>query len=362
MKKFIFPVILLTFSLLLSVGCSTKFNVAAPYKNITVIYAYLETRDTAHYIRVQKAFLDENKSAVSMAQTSDSNFYSNISVKIERHSVSGTGALYDIIPLTKVDLAAEGYQKAPGVFFNTPNYAYKFKGTLDPNYIYRLKVTNLTTGKVDSADAPILDDINSFVVDVIDDTNLNRAGLDFSLSFNSHVFEFISTYAPVSNFNFENMSSPAYIAQGVITFNWVDSNVVSKAKTNNSYNYTTSYISFVGNQADMKVSNLDLYTAVAAGMGKAPANIVRLINRCNITVYMSTYDFYLYQQTTSTQGLGLTGSEIEPIATNIKGPDALGLYTSRGSRSGLLTITHTTIDSLRNNVLTQPANIVGTAY
>jgi hypothetical protein len=362
MKHIILP-FAIVLSLLLSVGCSTKFKVAAPYKNITVVYAYLDAQDTAHYIRIQKAFLDENKTALSMAQTADSNFYSNISVRIERYSVSGNGPRYDTIHLNRVDLTAEGYPKQSGVFFNTPNYAYKFTNALDPNYLYRIKVTNLSTGEIDSADAPILDDVTkAYTVDVIDDTNLNRAGLDFSHSFLSKYFEFIATYVPVANYNFEGSSSPAFVAQGIIRFNWLDSNVLTKAKTAHSYDYTTSYTFFTSNQADFRVNNIDLYTAIASGMGKAPANTARLLDRCNIFVYISTNDFYSYQQSTSSQGLGLTGSEIEPIATNIKGPNALGLYTSRASRAGLLTVTYNTIDSLMANPLTQPTNIVGTAY
>ena len=363
MKKLIFPFIVMA-SLLLSVGCSTKFNVAAPYKNITVVYAFLDRADTAHYIRIQKAFLDQNKSAISMAQTPDSNFYSSISVRIERYAFSGTGAWYDTIHLNRVDLGLEGYPKQSGTFFNAPNYAYKFTNTLDPNYIYRIKITNLVTGAVDSSDAPVLDDVSSaFKVDVIDDSNLNRAGMDFSSSFQSKIFEFVATYYPVSNFSFEGFSSPAYVSQAYIRFNWTDSNELTKAKTQHSYDFNAGFLLFNNNnQADYKVHNIDLYSAIASGMGVAPANTARLIDRCNISLYISTYDYYLYQQTTANQGTGLTGSEIEPISTNIKGNDALGLYTSRGMHTGKLTITRTTIDSLKTNPMTQPMNIVGTAY
>src|SRR6516164_7458325 len=108
MKKLIIPFIAMV-SLFLLPGCSEKFNVAAPYKNITVIYGYLDMKDTAHYIRIQKAFLDQNKSAVTMAQTSDSNFYANLNVTIAK--VSFNGATQGVIQLNRVDLNNEGYPK-----------------------------------------------------------------------------------------------------------------------------------------------------------------------------------------------------------------------------------------------------------
>src|SRR5262249_40207264 len=139
MKKLLLPCIALV-SLFLITSCSEKFKVAAPYKNITVIYGYLDRADTAHYIRIQKAFLDEDKSALTMAQTPDSSFYANLDVSIAR--VTYSGIKHDVIHLNRVDLGSEGYPKPIGAFFNTPNYAYKFKDLLDQQYIYRLIVHN----------------------------------------------------------------------------------------------------------------------------------------------------------------------------------------------------------------------------
>jgi hypothetical protein len=56
-------------------SCSEDFKIAAPYKNIMVATGLLNMGDTAHYIRIQKAFMDENKSAIDMAKVSDSSFF-----------------------------------------------------------------------------------------------------------------------------------------------------------------------------------------------------------------------------------------------------------------------------------------------
>src|ERR1700733_8021169 len=121
MKKIVFPAIALL-ALLFTASCSTKFKIAAPYKNITVVYGFLDEGDTAHYIRIQKAFLDQNKSAVTMSQTPDSSFYSNIDVIVKRINVlTTTGSPSDTIHLNRVDLDLEGYPKQAGTFFTSPN-------------------------------------------------------------------------------------------------------------------------------------------------------------------------------------------------------------------------------------------------
>jgi len=361
MKKIIFPVIAF-FVLLSVVGCKTKFNIAAPYKSITVIYGLLDESDTAHYIRIQKAFLDQNKSALTIAQNADSNFFPNINVRVEVIDYLGTGNIIDTIHLNKVDLNLEGYPKAPGVFFNSPNYAYKFKNALNPNYSYRIVVSNPVSGEVDSAEAPIIDDkdITTFTLPIIDNPTLNLGGMDFSSTLPFANFEITSTYNAPSNYNFYGQTTPDSIAQVIIRFNWIDSNVLTNGETEHSYDYNAGYATATsGNTFDYKIDDLSLYNAVFTAMGKAPLNIDRLLQKCDIFVYLSTPDYYHYMELASTQGVGLTANEIEPIYTNISGANALGIYTSRGVRTGNIAITAVTLDSLQTSSITSAANITG---
>ncbi len=361
MKKLIFPLIAIV--AILFAGCSTKFNIAAPYKNITVIYAYLDMNDTAHYIRIQKAFLDQSKSALNMSQTPDSSFYANLNVKIKRLDFTDT-TLIDTINLNRVDLNLEGYPKQPGVFFNSPNYAYKFTNKLDQRYIYRIVVTNLTTGQVDSAEAPIIDDriggnfaCNYFASDT--------GKIDFSSTLPNKYFSFFCVYTPVANFSFENLTSPTVVAQAIIRFNWVDSDYTNQAMTSHYCDFDAGYlpldISTSTIQIFYKIYNTSLYSALSSGMGPNPEHIIRLLGKCNLYVYLGTQDFLTYQNNTLTQGVGLTGNEIEPVYTNIKGKDALGLFTSRGMQTGIMTVGKETLDSLILSPLMARNNIRGRA-
>ncbi|MES2704320.1 MAG: hypothetical protein V4649_16885 [Bacteroidota bacterium] len=361
MNKLIFPFVILAAFLL--GGCSEKFDVAAPYKDITVVYGFLRQSDTAHYVRIQKAFLDQNKSAITMAKTADSNFYANLNVKIKRFRVFGSNTFVDTIHMDRVDLAAEGYPKQPGIFFDAPNYAYKFKGTLDKQYFYRIVVTNLTTGNVDSADAPIIDEsVASFKSEILDDIQVNVLGLNFFSVQANRTVSIDGSYNAGTDYQFQGQRSAAGVAQLILRFNWVDSNINTGDKTPRFSDYDAGYQAMPTNAFNFKIGNTNLYVALRAGMGDAPANIIRLLDRCDLFLYLSTPDFYTYQQVVANQGTGLTGSEIQPTYTNIKGKNTMGLFASKAVKSGKVTITPRTVDSLMASPLLTGSAIRGTIY
>jgi hypothetical protein len=362
MKSFIF-LLTAVITLFFISGCSEKFNVAAPYKNITVVYAFLDRIDTAHYIRIQKAFLDQNKNALVMATTPDSSYYASLNVKIRRIPFSA-GTPSDTIHLNRVNLDVEGYPKQPGQFFQSPNYAYKFTNTLSEAYIYRIIITNNITGRTDSADAPVMDDSDptKFFVDALDASS--KPTIDFASTFPGRYLEVQGYYRAESDFLFEGANNPASISQLIVRFNWDDSDIITHLHTPHYFDFNAGFVSTPGGTFDFQIKNTDIYSAISSvsGMGTAPPNTIRLMNRCDVSVYLGTNDFSLYKQSILTQGTGLTGAEIEPVFTNVKGDGALGLYTSRALRTGKATITPATIDSLIISPLVANVNIKGTVY
>jgi hypothetical protein len=360
MKKIIFPVIAML-SLFSVVGCSTKFKVDAPYKNVTVVYSFLDEADTAHYVRIEKAFLDENKSAITMAQNPDSNYYKYLNVRVEKIAFLNAGNIVDTIHLNMVDLNLEGYPKDSGVFFNAPNYAYKFKTTLDPNYSYRLIITNPTSGEVDSAESPVIDDENSatFYVPYLDNIFSNLGGLDFSSTLPNATCEISANYTAPGNYNFYGQISPVAIAQAVLIFNWTDSNIANGSVSAHSYSFNAGYTTIINNNIVYAINDASLYSAVFSGMGNAPLNVVRLLHKCDLAIYLGTPDFYSYEQNALSLGVGLTANEIEPVYTNIKGASTVGIYTARAMRSGTISLNTATVDSLMVNSTTKNCNIIG---
>ncbi|NCX95582.1 MAG: hypothetical protein EBX41_04075, partial [Chitinophagia bacterium] len=319
MKFFLHFRYLLALPVLLWISsCSEKFNVAAPYKNITVIYGLLDRADTAHYIRIQKAYLDESISALVMAKNADSNFYKSLNVWVEEQTLQGS--TISKIPLTRVAIDSEGYEKPEGTFFTTPNYAYKFKNLLNPSSIYKLVVYNAATGETDSALSPVIDDINNtmFYINYIDDTSKNRKGLEFASTNPYQTIEIQGRYLPPANFQFNGYTTPVGLVQGFIRIRWTDSNNVDNSLTPRYYDYNLGYTGVSASSFAYSVKNIDLHTAINSGMGIAPEHVYRLIDRFEINLYLGTYDFNTYLQVAAVQGTGLTGTEVQPTYTNIK--------------------------------------------
>ncbi len=134
--------------LALLAGCSNDFEVAAPWKEIPVVYSILSAKDTAQYVRIEKAFLDPQTSGLEVAQIADSLYYpaDAISVYLERASNNTR------IQLTRVDGNFEGFPRKSGIFATQPNWLYKVKTpsgqALAAGEKYRL-VINRADGKAD---------------------------------------------------------------------------------------------------------------------------------------------------------------------------------------------------------------------
>ncbi len=349
MRKLFSP--LLIFIAMVGISnCSTKFNVAAPYKNITVIYGLMDETDTAHYIRIEKAFLDQNKSAVVMAQNPDSSFYPESQLDVKMELIDRfSGAIDSIYSLSRVDLNNEGYPKQTGAFFNSPNYAYKFSNILDTLFTYRLVVSNKATGQVDSADASVIpNDPASFLVYFF--TAVNNK-LDFP------------TTGQYDNFNFAGVLPPnAKIIQLMFRFHYVDKNAVTGATTPRQVDWYQGITPFSGSNFQFTILNANFYSFLRSAIGPPPSNnIQRLMDSCEIFVYAGSNDLYTYQVISEAQG-GLTANDIKPNYTNIKGSNVLGLFTSRTFVSQKFQIDSVTIDSMMLNPITSELNIRGTTY
>ncbi|MBL7808850.1 MAG: DUF4249 family protein, partial [Saprospiraceae bacterium] len=130
-------------------SCSNDFDVTAPWKEIPIVYGILSPQDTAHYIRVEKAFLDPERSSLAIAQIVDSLYYpaNSISVWLEQ-----VGNATSRVQLQRVDGVLEGYPRTEGIFAGSPNWLYKFKQngsfTLQTGKTYRL-VIERNDGKED---------------------------------------------------------------------------------------------------------------------------------------------------------------------------------------------------------------------
>jgi hypothetical protein len=117
----VFNQTLIAFLILISLGCSNEFDVAAPWKEIPVTYAILSAKDSFQYVRVEKAFLSSTKGANEVAQIPDSLYYPEDAISVTLVKVGGNKT-YN---LTRVDGNLEGFPRKTGIFANSPNWLYK---------------------------------------------------------------------------------------------------------------------------------------------------------------------------------------------------------------------------------------------
>ena len=136
--------VLLPVAALFIQACSNDFEVAAPWKEIPAVYGILSPKDTAHYIRVEKAFLDPETSALEIAQIADSLYYPANAIDVYLERVS-TGARSH---LQRVDGNLEGYVRKDGVFATSPNWLYKTKDPILEGETYRFILVR-ADGKAD---------------------------------------------------------------------------------------------------------------------------------------------------------------------------------------------------------------------
>ncbi len=120
-------------------ACDNEVQLEGEWQDIPVVYGFLSRKDTASYIRIQKAFLDENGgNALEIAQIGDSLYYDDLDVSIQN---IGNGTIYDLVRVLGED---EGFDREEGTFSSDPNYLYKLMipegDALEANGLYELQI------------------------------------------------------------------------------------------------------------------------------------------------------------------------------------------------------------------------------
>lgn len=131
-------------------SCSTDIDINADWKETTLVLGVLNTNDSIHYLRIHKAFLDQEKSAFEIAQIKDSLYYNNLSVVIEQVR---NNAIVRTFTLEKVDTNL----LQPGIFASPSMVLYRFRSgnILDSASTYRLRINTPSNNLVTSFMSPI---------------------------------------------------------------------------------------------------------------------------------------------------------------------------------------------------------------
>jgi hypothetical protein len=142
------------------VSCDNSLNVTADWKEIPVIYGLLNPSAPDNYIRINRAYLNQEGNAISFGSIADSIYFEDLTVSLveSRNGIEG-----NTINFIKVDGDTIGLPKEDGVFAQSPNFLYRtsydIKSTDFANlYTYQLVVVNNKSNSVYRATANMVGD------------------------------------------------------------------------------------------------------------------------------------------------------------------------------------------------------------
>jgi hypothetical protein len=324
-------------------SCSNDIDLIDTKKEIPVVYGLLSRQDTAHYIRIERAFADNSVSGLALAKNIDSLYYKDIVVTLVHEKDNKT---YN---LTRVDGNKEGYKRKLGVFVDSPNYLYKIKAKdvdLVQNGVFKLLIKRKDGSLIGEAQTIVLPDMELLESRTLvnsqggGDKKLNLLG-SFSIFWISSNIEVSKTYdikILVDVTEYPKDGSP-------------------ERKVNLVWNIVKGY---VPNEVDMNV-NLGQVTYRERGSeafykfmeqnlsNNKPA--LRKLENVRIRIDSGGKELYDYIDIGNVN-LGITGTEVAPTYSNVK--NGYGILSSRNNFiSRPIQITERSMDSLINSTITK---------
>lgn len=324
---------ILLFGLLLSLlftveSCSNDFQLTEGAVDLAIVYGVLEVNDTAHYVRVERAFVDEKTSAYVLSKDPAQLYFSDITVKLI-HVKTGKETI-----MQRVDGNLEGYVRADGVFATSPNYLYKAKKA-DANLVggeeYQLKISRNDGSEIASA--------KSLVLAPFENSDVTNPSPTSLIAFQNNA-DF-----KVRWFGDDN----GVIHDVMMTFNLVEEK--NGQFTDKSITWTLDKNL---SKNELNVKGTLFYEFMQGALEKDPA-IKRYFEDLTLTISSGGQDIKNYISI-GQANLGITSSGEIPVYTNIEG-DGLGLFSSKATfvRSEMK-LANNTLDSLRYGVVTKSLN------
>jgi len=309
-------------------GCSTDFELEAPWQDVPIVYGFISLQDTAHYLRIEKAFLEPGGNAQQIAGIVDSIYYGpEAQVFLEKIN---TGQRYE---LKRVDASQEGYPRLSGPFAQTPNILYKIAAEaieLRAGQPIRMLLERNTGLPVVSAETTVLDDITIRTANPVSPVNMDY---DRTINFVFSVGE------AAALFDIRLLIHLKEVRSGVAhltTLTWVLDDQLQRSSTEGRVSIGITgeaFYRYLGSALEaepgLQRQFLGFDVSITAG-GEAFVELLRL----------------------QTANAGLTSAQQIPSYSNIS--EGLGIFSSRSSaiRSGL-EITSTSLDSLKNGRFTR---------
>lgn len=314
------------------VACDNELNVIEPKQDIPVVYGFLNLADSAQYIRVERAFVDESTSALDLAQDPEALYYDNVIVEL----VNGDGERYE---LERVDANLEGFQREDGAFAQAPNYVYKIR-TED----IELKGGDEISLVITRGDSlPVIEATTQILgpTEIKSPASQNAVILDFDYvdrnRFIWQAAEGASIHDLFFNFKYRERSPETGGSFEPRSVTW-------RALTN--FRETDERV-------DVELDGLSFYTFLRGAIEIDPA-AERRFDELEMVVVSGGIEIDNFVSVGSAN-LGITSTQDVPVFTNI--PGGRGIFSSiNRTRLEQINLSSGTIDSLREGIYTRELN------
>ena len=312
-------------------SCKTDFQVNDSYKEIDVVYGLLNIKDTIQYIRIEKAFLNNNNSAYTIAANMDSIYHKDtLKVVLEEYR---NGFLNTSTSLYKI----YNTNKDPGAFASPGQFLYRtppgFK--LYAASTYKIRVKDPKTGVEANA--------STAIVDSIQPGSPSRAG-SINIPTDLSQYMFFSFYTGnhsrfynvsiVFNYKEETNNDPATLRHDSVIFplgNYIKTADLNGNATLRINVAATDFLSFLGNNIkadDHKTRFFEYPRIIIDGGGEEIYNYI-LIYTPAIGVVQKKND---YSNINNGQGVFSSRSHYEygvPFNTSAKNVIKSSTYTAK---------------------------------
>jgi len=309
-------------------SCSNEFELTEGTVDIPIVYGVISVGDSATYIRVERAFIDEKTSALVLSKDPAQLYYDDIIVSIIHNK---TGKEYF---LQMVDGNTEGYKRDEGAFADAPNYLYKIKKS-QLNFIAKDQYTL----KISKNDGTVLTEAMTTAITPYANVDITNPGPTALLSFINNLDYKIRWFG----------DEAAVIHDIKFVFNIKeekDGNITDKSVTWTVVkNLDKSEYTFKGRI---------FYEFMQGAFEKNPS-VKRYFQNASLIITSGGKEIKDYISI-GQANLGITSSGEIPVYSNLSN-GGQGIFSSTSSfiRTDI-GLANTTLDSLRNGVITKTLN------
>jgi len=252
---------------------------------------------------------------MQMALEPDSNLYpNNLSVIIEEWSGS---FLRRTLMLDTITIP----NKEPGIFFSPNQPVYFTSSVLDPAYKYKLRITNLSTGKIITSETNLVGDFG-----IIRPAALTSINFDVPTQ-------------PTRVFSWHSASNAGRY-QLIVRFNYLEVNIDTHDTIARQLDWKSPLIKAGNGEMELKFQNEAFFSMVATQVPKIP-NIIRFPVNIELIFYVAATDLSTYIEVNEPSASLV---QVKPEFTNIE--NGLGVFSARYSKVSPHPIHFQTIDRL----------------